>query len=232
MHPSSRYHLSSAPQSIRSALRVARAIAVVTLLFTLCAGTGFAFQDDSATPVPLAGEGDASKPCFDGRLRIRDLEGAQESLAEGLTNVDEIAKAWKPDARLVTLRLGCPLLETGYQWEGTYFSEQVQAFFETDTRAVQASEDDPTEIPTLSPEGIEIRPVYVSLMRAGFDEGSQLGAVGGLTIRPSTDAQPFGPPSAPRNDVYFHVSILERGQVIDVWVAARNGTIYRYEVES
>jgi len=215
----------------RSALRVTRSIAVVVLYFALSAGSGFAFQENTSTPVPLAGEDDATKPCFDGRLRIRDLKGAQESLAAGLSRANEVALTWEPDARLFILRLGCPLLETGYQWEGTYFSERIQAFFETNTRAVQASEDDPQEIPTLSADGIQILPVYLSILHAGYDEDSQLGAVGGVTIRPSTDAQPFGPPSAPRNDVYFHVSILERGQVIDVWIAASDATIYRYEVQ-
>lgn len=213
------------PMSFTALLRIA------ALVIALSFGHVSASQDESSTPAPLAGEDDASKPCFDGRLRIRDLEGAQESLVPGLARADEVARAWEPDARLFVLRLGCPLLETGYQWEGTYFSERDQAFFETDTRAVQASENDPTDIPTLSAEGILVLPVYLSLLRAGFDEGSQLGAVGGLTIRPSTDAQPFGPPSAPRDDVYFHVSILERGQVIDVWIAARDGTIYQYDVD-
>lgn len=208
-----------------------RSMAVAVLVLVMSAGAGVAAQTDLSTPAPLAGEDDASKPCFDGRLRIRDLENAQESLAAGLTQADSVAKSWEPDARLVILRLGCPLLETGYQWEGTYFSEQAQAFFETDTRAVEASENDPREIPTLDTAGIQVLPVYLSLLRAGYNEGSQLGAVSGVTIRPSTDALPFGPPSAPRNDVYFHVSILDRGEVIDVWIAASDGTIYLYEID-
>ena len=189
-----------------------------------------AAQSDSGTPRPLAGEDDASKPCFDGRLRIRDLEGAQETLADGFASADAVAKSWQPDARLFALRLGCPLLETGYQWEGTYFSQQAQAFFETDTRAVQPSEDDPATVPTLDSTTIQILPVYRSLLKAGYDEASPFGALGGITIRPSTTEQPFGPPSAPRDDVYFHVAILDRGEVIDVWIAARDATIYRYEV--
>lgn len=231
MLPMTRRHYSLAPRSIRWVSYAMRSFIPMGLMVALFAGTIVTAKQDPSTPVPLAGEDDASKPCFDGRLRIRDLENAQESLAAGLASADQVAKTWEPDARLFILRLGCPLLETGYQWEGTFFSERAQAFFETDTRAVQASENDPQDIPTLSAEGIQILPVYRSLLRAGFDEGSQLGAVGGVTIRPSTNAQPFGPPSAPRDDVYFHVSILERGQVIDVWVAARDGTIYRYEVQ-
>ncbi len=230
MLPLIRHRLTTSFGTPRGAFRVAAAALLVALLSIAPLGNVSAAQDDSATPLPLAGENDASKPCFDGHLRIRDLEGAQETLADGFATADAVATAWKPDARLFVLRLGCPLLETGYQWEGTYFSERAQAFFETDTRVEQASEDDPKEIPTLDSTKVQILPVFTSLLKAGYDEESQFGAVGGLTIRPSTEAQPFGPPSAPRDDVYFHVSILERGEVIDVWIASRDATIYRYKV--
>lgn len=215
---------------IRMRHRLLFTLFLACTMFDLSATIGHANQDNPSTPAPLSGESDSNLPCFDGRLRIRDLEGVQDSLAPGIAHADEIAKSWEADSRLFILRLGCPLLDTGYQWEGTYFSEAAQAFFETDTRAVQASEYNPEDIPTLSTDGLQVLSVYRSLLRAGFDESSMLGAVGGVTVRPSTEAQPFGPPSAPRDDVYFHVSILERGQVIDVWIGARDGTVYRYDV--
>ncbi len=189
-------------------------------------------QDEGGTPPPLAGESDTTLPCFDGRLRIRDLEHADAAIPTGLERVYDAGKDWEPDATLFSLRLGCPLLETGYQLEGTFFSKSAQAFFSTDTSTVQAAEDDPNSIPILdTSQGIEVLFVYRSLVQAGFDENSLLGALGGVTIRPSTEAQPFGPPTAPKGDVYFHVSILERGEVVDVWVASRDGNIYRYTSE-
>ncbi len=187
---------------------------------------------DSGTPETLPGETDTSQPCFDGRLRVRDLEAADATLKPGIDRVTQLAKEWEEDARLVALRLGCPLLETGYQWEATYFSKSAQAFYGTDTAEVQAAEDDPETIPTLETRGLSILSVYHSLVRAGYAEDSLLGAAGGVTIRQSTEALPFGPPAAPVGDIYYHVSVLERGEVIDLWIAARDGTPYRYEMET
>lgn len=188
-----------------------------------------ALAQDEGTPPPLAGESDTGLPCFDGRLRIRDLEFADPSIPEGLARVYEVGMAWEEDATLFALRLGCPLLETGYQWEGTFFSKTAQAFFSTDTNEILATNEDPNSIPILdTSQGMEVLFVYRSLVRAGFEEDALLGASGGVTIRPSTDSQPFGPPASPKPDVYFHVSILQRGEVVDVWVGSIDGTIYRY----
>jgi hypothetical protein len=210
-------------------VRVVPSLLTIGLLLIFAAAPGFA--QTAATPPSLPGERDSGQPCFDGRLRIRDLQRADASLASGLERVTRLAAEWEQDARLFALRLGCPLLETGYQWEATYFSQSAQAFYATDTAEVQAAEDDPNTIPTLETADLSMVPVYQSLLRAGYSEDSPLGAVGGVTIRMSTDEQRFGPPSAPTGDIYFHVAILERGEVIDVWIAAKDGTIFRYEME-
>jgi hypothetical protein len=109
-----------------------------------------------------------------------------------------------------------------------FFSESSQAFYATDTGVVEAVNDDPSSIPTLDPEGIVLQEVYRTLLRAGFGDELSLGAAGGVTIRYSTDTHPFGPESAPRNQVYAHIAIDVNGQVTDVWVAIGDGTIYRY----
>jgi hypothetical protein len=207
-----------------SLLRKTVAAAIATML--LLTPTGVVAQE--ATPGLVLGQ-DANAPCAVGRLKIGDLEGADGTLAKGLEAATAKAQAWQKDVRLYTLRLGCPLLTTGYQWEGTYFSKTAQAFFSTDTGQIDASDDDPDSIPTLASESLSLRPVYRSLVRAGFTDTLLLGASGGVTIRPSTEAQPFGPPSAPRDQTYAHVAIEERGQVTDVWVSMTDGTIYRYE---
>jgi len=207
---------------------------VVSVIICLMSTNSVAIvaAQDAATPSTLPGESDTTRPCFDGRLRIRDLEGADETLQAGLERITQLAEDWEEDARLFAIRLGCPLLEIGYQWEATFFSESAQAFYSTDTAEVVAAEADPRTIPTLETTDLSIVSVYRSLVRAGYTEESQLGALGGVTIRRSTDAQRFGPPSAPTGDIYYHVSVLERGEVIDVWIAASDGTIYRYESES
>lgn len=218
-------------QSIRLPSRRLAGQVLVCALVALLSMTGLATTSaqDIGTPSTLPGESDTSQPCFDGRLRIRDLENADASIQSGIDRVTQLGKEWEEDARLYSLRLGCPLLETGYQWEATYFSESAQAFYGTDTAEVQAAEADPGTIPTLETEGLSMLPVYRSLLRAGYHEDSLLGATGGVTIRQSTESERFGPPSAPTGDVYYHVSVLERGEVVDVWIAASDGTIYRYE---
>jgi hypothetical protein len=189
-------------------------------------------QDDAGTPPSLDGQADASQPCADGRLRIRDLQHADPSIPSGLEHVYEVGEAWEEDAQLFALRLVCPLLETGYQWEGTFFSRDAQAFFATDTGQSTPAEDDPAKVTILSTDGLQVQFVYLSLVRAGFDPDSPLSAGSGVTVRINTDAQPFGPPAAPKDDVYFHVAIEERGEVIDVWVASKDGTVYSYNTVS
>lgn len=180
-----------------------------------------------STPGVLPGQ-DPDAPCANGRLRVRDLTLVDASLEKGVQRAEEQAKAWKPDARLYTLRLGCPLLVSGYQWEGVFFSEDAQALYATDTGASEAVDDDPKTIPTLDPAGISLQNVYRSLVRAGFNDDLLLSAQGGVTIRASTDSHPFGPQEAPRGEVYAHMAIEVSGQTTDVWVAVEDGTIYRY----
>lgn len=205
-------------------------VGVIGLLVMLLVVSPVMAQD--GTPPPLAGEGDTSLPCFDGRLRIRDLDAIDDRIPAGLERVYDIGLAWEDDATLFSLRLGCPLLETGIQLDGMFFSRTAQAFYYTATNEIRATNADPDTVPILdTSHGVEVQFVYSTLIRAGFSEDSLLAAIGGVTIRPNTDAQPFGPPSAPRGDVYFHVSIEDRGEIVDLWVASRDGKIYQYRSE-
>lgn len=171
---------------------------------------------------------DTDATCSGGRLRIGDLDAVEGTLDEGLKHITGKATAWQSDARLYTLRLGCPLFTTGVEWEGTFFSETAQAFYSTDTGVVEAVNDDPSTIPLLDPEGLNMHAVYRTLVRAGFNDDLKLGAAGGVTIRYSTETHPFGPDTAPRNQVYAHVAVELNGQVTDVWIAMSSETIYRY----
>lgn len=177
--------------------------------------------------MPLLGV-DPNAPCATSRLRIGDLENVDGTLEAGLEASVAEAQQWQLDARLYTLRLGCPLLTTGVQWEGVFFSETAQAFYSTDTARVDAVNDPPDSIPTLDPSTISMREVYRSLIRAGFSDNLQLTAQGGVTIRMSTDTQPFGPQAAPKDQVYAHLAIEVDGQITDVWVSMADFTIYRY----
>lgn len=186
-------------------------------------------QDEAATPPAWIDDEEADLPCTDSRLRLGDISGAQDSMQDGLDAAEEDAEAWQPDVQLYTLRLGCPLLQAGYQWDGTFFSEMAQSFYSTDTGMAEAAENDPEAIPMLDVSSVDLAEVYRSIQRAGFDDDVLLSATGGVTIRASSEEMPFGPPSAPRDAVYVHVALEERGEVIDIWVSADDGTVYRYE---
>ena len=104
------------------------------------------------------------------------------------------ARTGQSDATLFALRLGCPLLETGFQLEGTFFSRTAQSFYNTGTSEAQASDAAPGTIPILdTSQGVKVSFVYRSLVRAGFDEDALLGAAGGVTIQPSTDSHAIWP---------------------------------------
>ncbi|HWV24124.1 MAG TPA: hypothetical protein VNZ58_08035 [Thermomicrobiales bacterium] len=216
----------------RSMIAFWRALLVLLVVLTGAApGAARAMQEEtggtpSANPVGTS----PAEPCFDGLLRIRDLERADETLFQGMADAERQARAWQSDARLYRLRLGCPLLESGYQWNGTFFSETAQAFYRTDTGEIQAAEDDPESIPTLDLSVLSFRQVYRSLLRAGFNGDLTITASGGVTVRESTDAQPFGPQNAPRNTIYVHLAIEDRNEIKDIWVDVATGTVYRYEM--
>jgi hypothetical protein len=186
-----------------------------------------------AAPAPTPGAPVTEDPnaCIDGRLRIRDLSAADEHLADGIEKVTARGLAWQADARLVELRLSCPLLKTGLQWEGSFFSATAQATFATDTSSVEPSEDAPDRVPYLDPSNVSFQVVHRSLLRAGFSDDLRLAAASSVTVRYSSDQHPFGPPTAPHEVVYVHVAVEERGVIKDVWINAQDGTIYRYDLE-
>jgi hypothetical protein len=138
------------------------------------------------------------------------------------------AHQWQRDARLFTLRLGCPLLVTGVKWEGVFFSADAQAFYETDTGKVEPVEIDPSRIPTLAPDRYKMSMVYESLIDYGFTDDLLLTAQGGVTLKTNSSEIPFGPPSAPGGHVYAHLAVEQQDVVIDVWVSMSDGKVYSY----
>lgn len=210
-----------------------RAALVPCLLAILLAGMGAspALADDpTPTPPPALVLGDPSLPCAEGTLHVRDLEGADASLQQGLADATKLAQTWQQDARLYSVQLSCPLLQTGYSWNGVFFSQTAQAFYRTDTLELSAAEYDPSVIPTLDPSGLSFGNLYRSLLKAGFDGSMAIDPANGVTVRQNTAAIPFGPPNAPKDKVLIHLAIIDRNETKDVWVDAVDGTVYRYEV--
>lgn len=172
---------------------------------------------------------DPNAACAMSRLRVGDLKSIDGTIASGVERATEEAQQWQSDSRLFTLRLGCPLLVTGVKWEGVFFSSAAQAFYETDTGKVDPVEVDPSLIPTLAPDTFSMKMVYDALIEYGFTDDLLLTAQGGVTIKPSTNELPFGPPSAPRGQVFAHLAIEQQDVIIDVWVSMTDGAIYTYK---
>lgn len=173
---------------------------------------------------------DPNAACAMSRLKVGDLREIDTTIGPGVERATEEAQQWQSDARLYTLRLGCPLLVSGVKWEGVFFSQSAQAFYETDTGKVDPVEVDPTLIPTLAPDRFRMSLVYDSLIEYGFTDDLLLTAQGGVTIKVSTNELPFGPPSAPRGHVYAHMAIEQQDVIIDVWVSLTDGKIYTYQL--
>ena len=199
------------------------------LLVFLTVGFAPAFAQPS-TPESAFGV-DPNAACGMSRLKVGDLQNIDATIGPGVQRATEEAHQWQDDARLYTLRLGCPLLVTGVKWEGVFFSQAAQAFYETDTGKVEPVEVDPALIPTIQPDRFRMSLVYESLIEYGFTDDLLLTAQGGVTIKVSTNELPFGPPSAPRGHVYAHLAIEQQDVIIDVWVSLTDGTIYTYQLQ-
>ena len=182
-------------------------------------------QVPSASPSTThAGTG----PCEDGRLTIGDLLAIETEWTAGLEEACAPAAAWQPDARLVRLAVGCQLLEPGYRWQGTFYSEAAQSFFDSDTGQTEPAEVDPAQVPTLPVGGLSFHQLHRSLARAGYGDDRPLSATNGVEIRLNSFLDPFGPPDAPKDVVYFHVAVDDQGEVKDLFVGAEDGLIYQY----
>jgi hypothetical protein len=175
-----------------------------------------------ASPVP------DRTACSDGRLLVGDLPRMDDKWQAGLADATDKATTWQADAKLATLRVGCELLEPGFRWQATFYSPSSQAFFESDTGQIEAAEDDPNAVPTLSTSGLSFALLRKSLNDEGFDDSTELNPSTGVELKPSTPTMRFGPPESPENATLFHVAIEFRGEVKDLFVDMKNGKVYRY----
>lgn len=214
------------PSLIRTFIR---SMGISILLLSILVAPTLA-DDPTPTPPGSLVLGDPSQPCGGGVLHVRDLDNADASLAQGIADATKKAQAWEADVRLYTLQLSCPILQSGYSWNGVFFSQRAQAFYRTDTLEPSAAEYDPSVIPTLDPATISFREIYRSLIKAGFDGSMEIDPASGVTVRQNAAAIPFGPPNAPKDKVLVHLAIIDRNETKDVWVDAVDGTVYRYEV--
>ena len=168
--------------------------------------------------------------CVSGRLLIGDLPAIQEGLEESVAAETERALEWQSDARLVGLRVGCELLGDGFNWRGVFFSDAIQTYFFSDTGETRTVDAVAPPGPTLDLSGVSFVRLHRSLIRAGYDETVELNPSSNVELRLNSEEAPFGPPEAPRDEVYFHVAIETRGEVVDLFVSAKSGTLYQYRL--
>lgn len=188
------------------------------------AGTPAATVAPTLTVLPSSEAG----PCRDGRLMVSDLTGIDKEWVAGVQAAIAKGLAWRADARLIRLRVGCGVLESSYRWQGMFYSESAQSFFLSDTGEQDPAEVEASEISTLPTGALSFVGLQNALARAGYADDTLVSASSGVEVRLNTDAEPFGPPSAPKNVVYYHVALDDQGVVRDLFVSADDWIIYLY----
>jgi hypothetical protein len=202
------------------------------VILTGCAGPSAARVPD---PTPDTTAKVAATPtsgtravCTDGRLIIGDLPQMDLDWRAGIEAATAKAVAWQADARLTKLRVGCQLFESGFRWQATFYSEQAQTFYASDTGETEPAEVAPADVPTLPIDQISFGLLRRSLAKAGYEDQDVISASTGVDLRFNTAALPFGPPAAPRDVLIYHVAIERRGETRDVFVDGTDGSVYRY----
>ncbi|MEA2585926.1 MAG: hypothetical protein QOF33_4011 [Thermomicrobiales bacterium] len=185
--------------------------------------TASAVADGSATS-----ESESRFVCADGRLLIGDLPQMDLAWRSGIQAATAKASAWQPDARLTKLRVGCQLFEAGFRWQATFYSEKAQTFFASDTGETEPAEVAPEDVPTLPTDSIDFGLLRRSLAKSGYEDRDAISASTGVDVRLNTEVVPFGPPSAPRGVLIYHVAVEKLGETKDVFVDGRDGTVYRF----
>jgi len=166
-------------------------------------------------------------PCLTGRLTLGDLLEIESAWEAGVAAAAEQAGRWQGDARLVQLQIGCQPLETGFRWQGTFYSDSAQSFYFSDTGQTEPAEDDPATIPTLPLDDLSFQQLHVALARAGHADTDAFNPATGITVRLNVPSDPFGPPGIPE-DVVYYVAVELPGDVRDLFVSGANWTIYSY----
>lgn len=182
----------------------------------------------SPTPPPVTRLTPEPERCGGGRLRVGDLAAVGDEWVAGVQSAIEIARAWRSDARLVTVRVGCAPLESAFRWQGTFYSQSAQSFFFSDTGMSEPAEIDPAAVPALPLEEVDFRELHLALARAGYSEDAELNPASGATVRLNAPTDPFGPPGTPLGLVY-HVAVTGQGNVQDLFVSSPDWTIHSYQ---
>jgi hypothetical protein len=212
-------------------------VIVAGILLTGCSGISaptplIAESAPTATPSPSPAPVSLLTPvperCAGGRLRVGDLAAIGDEWGAGVQSAIESARAWRPDAQLVIMQVGCAPLEAGFRWQGTFYSQTAQSFYLSDTGLSEPAEIDPASVPALPLEEVDFRELHLALARAGYEEDAELNPATGATVRLNAPTDPFGPADTPQGLVY-HVAVVAQGNVQDLFVSSPGWTIHSYQ---
>jgi hypothetical protein len=218
-------------------LRVAVWIVAACVVLTGCSGISaptplIAESAPTATPSPSPAPVSLLTPvperCAGGRLRVGDLATVGDEWGAGVQSAIESARAWRPDAQLVTMQVGCAPLEAGFRWQGAFYSQTAQSFYLSDTGLSEPAEIDPASVPVLPLDQVNFRELHLALARSGFEDDEELNPSTGATVRLNAPTDPFGPPDVPQGLVY-HVAVIDQGNVQDLFISSPGWTIHSYQ---
>ncbi len=209
-------------------------LSLLLLLLSACGPLGG--SDPAPTPTGLAetptvepGTEADRVPCEDGRLLVRDLPAIDEIWPSELAAATELANAWEADAILTELRITCQLFDSGFRVQATFYSDEAQALYATDTNESQpfdVAED--VIIPTVDVSVVSFSDLRAILLDADFEDTAQLQPSTGVDIRINSEVQPFGPDTVPLGATLSHVAIERLGEVNDLFIEPSTGDIYRF----
>lgn len=168
-------------------------------------------------------------PCESGTLHIKDLRAMQDRLAAGLDAAQATALGWQTDAFLVELDVSCELFESGFRWQATFYSVTAQSYFRADTTEVIPANADPASIVPLPQAGLDFARLMGVLLADPTLALRTDYVVTGLNVTVKTETRPFGPAKVPTGPAIYHVTVQTPGQLRELYVDARAGTIYQFQ---
>jgi hypothetical protein len=171
----------------------------------------------------------SNEPCSSGKLLIGDLPAIDRAWQKGIAEASDKATEWQQDAVLSNLRVVCQLFESQFRWQATFYSQNAQAFFSSDTREVVPASVDESEVSALEVNRLSFALLHRSLVEAGYGDEIEISPSSGVDIRVNSSSAPFGPPQAPNGVILYHVAIEHLGEVRDIFVDSQDGKIYRYD---
>ncbi len=180
-----------------------------------------------AAPRPSPAPERALDHCATGRLAVGDIPDLDEAWRDGLAAAEERARAWRIDASLVSLRVGCEPLEADFRWQGTFYSDSAQSFFRSDSGQTEPAEVDPASVLGLPRDQISFLELHRALARAGYGDDTFLGATGGISVRLNAAGDRFGPEETPEGVVY-HVAAVDGRDVLDLFVSGVDWLVRTY----